>query len=99
MADTVSALDGHYSIAATADASVVLEEIRDFAIVQIAAWPETLLKVGRNITAHVEADGAPLPGQAITGRSAAILRIEPLKYWVITQGASLPCCGKRSIAR
>ena len=77
MVNRVSALNGHYNIGGAGDAGVVLEEVPYFSITQLAAWPETLSEVRKKIAEVYDVDD---------GTSDAVLRIEPLKYWVITKG-------------
>ncbi len=87
----VSALEGHYSkgrFGAEGAPGVVFSEIRDLTLHQLAAWPETLAAVGAKAAEAVGAKTAPGPGKAVGGRGAALLRTEPLKFWIF--GAAAP---------
>lgn len=86
MVNRVSALNGQYDIIGVEDAGVVLEEVPYFSITQVAAWPETLAEVQSMVHQTVELD-----------ETANVLRIEPLKYWVITSG--YPIGERMSIAQ
>ena len=74
MVEKISALKGYYTVGGAPDAGVTLEEVQYFSITQVAAWPETLPEVRKKI-AEVFGD-----------TTASVLRIEPLKYWLITKG-------------
>ena len=87
----VSALDGHYSkgrFGAEGALGVVFTEVRDLTLHQVAAWPDTLASVGAKAAEAVGAKAAPGPGMAVGGRGAALLRVEPLKFWIV--GAVAP---------
>jgi len=58
-------------------------EIGGLNLHQAAAWPDTLTDVGQAVATTVGAHSAPGPGRAITGIQGALLRIEPLKWWLI----------------
>ena len=86
-----SALDGHYSkghFGVEGTPGVVFTEIRDLELHQVAAWPDSLAAVGAKAAEAVGAKAAPGPGKAVGGRDAALLRIEPLKFWIF--GAPAP---------
>lgn len=85
MVDRTSALEGHYNpghIGREGETGVVLTEIRDLTLHQVAAWPETLITVGEQAAAAVGTGAAPGPCQSASGDNGALLRIEPLKWWV-----------------
>ncbi len=86
MADRISALHGHYAHGTTgpADAAgIVLREITDLVLHQIAAWPDTLTQVGKQAAQAANVPSAPGPGAAAVSATGALLRIEPLKWWMI----------------
>ncbi|MCQ0092702.1 sarcosine oxidase subunit gamma [Roseovarius sp. M141] len=90
MAEPVSALretlsPGTYGQGA---AGVSMREIPRFSLIQIAAWPGTLETVGRTVAQHLQAAGAPAPGRSTLAGSTLMMRIEPLKYWLLSQGAA-----------
>ena len=85
-----SALEGHTAsghFGAEGD-GVVFEEVRDLNLHQIAVWPETLGSVGQTMAETYGVPAGPGPGKSVTGSSASILRIEPLKFWVVGAAAS-----------
>ena len=78
MVDRASALEGHYNpghFGREGETGVVLTEIRDLTLHQVAAWPETLAAVGEQAAAAVGADAAPGPCQSASGDHGALLRI------------------------
>jgi heterotetrameric sarcosine oxidase gamma subunit len=88
MADRVSALAGHYRPGHQGDAErsgVVLEEVADLVLHQIAAWPESIDAVGKALAKAVgaRADAAAGPGTSTAGDGGAMLRIEPMKWWLV----------------
>ncbi len=113
MADAarVSALEGHYAtgrFGAAGEPGVTLREVRELALHQIAAWPETLAAVGTAAAETVGAAAAPGPGKAVVGQTGTLLRIEPLKFWIFglapsplaaDQGATLDLSHSRSHLR
>lgn len=91
MAKRASALAAHYPTGrhgAPGDPGVILEEIRDLALHQIAAWANTIDQVAAIAAETVGADKAPGPLNAQVGSHGALLRIEPLKWWAF--GAAPP---------
>ncbi|MCK7613667.1 sarcosine oxidase subunit gamma [Roseibium sediminicola] len=86
MAELMSALKGHltpgrYGLEGTA--GVTLSEVHPFSLTQIAAWPDSLQAVGLEATLLAGCDAAPTPGQAALGPNGTLLRVEPLKWWLI----------------
>jgi heterotetrameric sarcosine oxidase gamma subunit len=85
VAERVSALAGHYKtghFGEAGEAGVTLNEIPDPVLHQIAAWPETLQAVGAKAATAAGAGWAPGPGAASAGDKGALLRVEPLKWWI-----------------
>jgi len=83
--ERVSALVGHYHTGhfGPADSSgVTLTEVPDMTLMQLAAWPQSLASVANLAATAAGAHTAPGPGQAIDGSNGALLRIEPLKWWL-----------------
>jgi len=88
MVDRVSALDGLYRPGRYGDsarAGVILENIPDLVLHQVAAWPDSMDAVGKALAKQVgaRADAAAGPGASTTGDSGAMLRIEPMKWWLV----------------
>ena len=85
MVKRASALAAHYPVGRhgePGDPGVILEEIRDLELHQIAAWPDTVDQVSKIAAETVDSDGAPGPLNARVGSKGVLLRIEPLKWWV-----------------
>ena len=61
---------------------LILSEIQDLILYQVAAWPETLDKVGNKIAKVCSLVKYPLANKAVEGDTMAMLRIEPIKWWV-----------------
>jgi heterotetrameric sarcosine oxidase gamma subunit len=88
MADRASALDGHYTPGVYGPEigdgpGVTLELVRDLVLSQVAAWPDSLARAADCVRAAAGVDGVPGPGRAVTAGDAAVLRIEPLKCWLV----------------
>ena len=62
---------------------LILSEIKDLTLYQVAAWPETLNDVGVTIAKACNLEDFPSANKAISGSKVAMLRIEPLKWWII----------------
>ena len=77
---------GHYGVAD--QTGIVFEECQDLTLFQIAAWPDSLSRVGALATEVAGTEEAPGPGKANVGNKATLLRIEPLKFWLL--GAAAP---------
>ena len=95
MADRASALDGHLvagvsGIVTEDGPGIVLELLRDLALYQVAAWPDTLEACGAALMEVAGADALPGPGMAIETGSIAVLRTDPLKWWIVGTAAPPP---------
>ena len=91
MVERVSALADHYRpgrFGADGDPGVALCEVPGLAIFQVAGWSDTLTAVGAKAAEAVGAETAPGPCRAVVGERGALLRIAPLKWWVV--GAPAP---------
>jgi len=111
MTERVSALDAHYFPGRYGDPDrlgVVLELVPDLELRQVAAWPETVAAVGERLARSIGAALAPGPGRALGGAEIAVLRIEPLKWWLVgleaptlppEQGATLDLSHSRTHIR
>ncbi|MQY43513.1 sarcosine oxidase subunit gamma [Epibacterium sp. SM1969] len=70
---------------------VTIEEVTGFGMVQCAAWGATLAQVGAAAAAAAGCETAPQPGQCHAGTGAFLLRVEPLKWWLVAApGAEVP---------
>ena len=86
MVERVSALEGHYRcgrFGSAGDTGVCIQLVRDVVLHQIAAWPETIKQVEEVAAQTVDAEGAPSPGRCVVGNAGTILRVEPLKLWLL----------------
>ncbi|NND81792.1 MAG: sarcosine oxidase subunit gamma [Gammaproteobacteria bacterium] len=86
MANRLSALAGHYSpgrFGAEGQAGVHLSVVADLRLHQVAAWPDSLPAVGQLLANSIGQAAKPGPGCAISSEQGAVLRIEPLKFWLL----------------
>ncbi len=65
-----------------------IHEIPNLQLYQIAAWPETLDAVRTKALEYIGATGDLKNGGSVSGDNAALLSVEPLKFWLI--GAEPP---------
>ena len=85
----VSALGGHYhkgSFDLQGKSNVILSEIKSTIINQVAAWPDTLNEIGTRVSQSLNLEKYPEANKVISSDNIAMLRIEPLKWWVISPG-------------
>ena len=85
MAERVSALAGNYPRGhhgLDGQAGVILCDIPNLVLQQVSAWPETFARVGTEAAQAVGLVLAPGPGRASNGSAGALLRVEPLKWWL-----------------
>ena len=85
MVNRSSSLAGHYPQGhhgREGPAGVILCEIPDLVMQQVAAWPETLSEVGEIAAQAAGLNFVPGPSQAQDGRVGSMLRVEPLKWWL-----------------
>ena len=86
MVKRLSALDGHDQRGVSglvAPPGVTLCAVGDLRLHQIAAWPDTLAAVAVQAAAMAGVPTAPAACRAVEGTVAALLRVEPLKWWLI----------------
>ena len=86
MVDRISALAGHYQPAHYGDpqrTGVVLEDVQGLVLHQVAAWQDSIDAVGDRLVKAIGADAAAGPGTATTGSKGSMLRIEPMKWWLV----------------
>ena len=114
MVDRVSALAGFYRtgkfgiLGEGEYAGIRIEEVRDLVLHQVATWPDSLESVGKKVAKTAGCKSAPGPCQAEAGKETAMLRIEPLKWWLVggeaealdaEQGATLDISHSRTQIR
>lgn len=95
-AGRVGALRGHYArgpaaapAATGGDApGVTLRELPGLRLLQVAAWHDTLAQAGEAAARAANVHIAPGPGQSAYRENGerAVLRVEPLKWWVLGEG-------------
>lgn len=73
---------GHFGVAGPA--GVTLSEISGFGLVQFAAWGATLAQTGAAAASAAGCATAPIPGQSRFGAETVLLRVEPLKWWMLS---------------
>ncbi|MEM1044561.1 MAG: sarcosine oxidase subunit gamma [Pseudomonadota bacterium] len=86
MAERLSALAGHAEprrFGAPDTVGVTLSEVPGLVLHQAACWPDTMGAVAEQIAKASGADAAPGPGRAVAGKNGTLLRIEPLKWWIL----------------
>ena len=86
MVDRVSALaghnaPGHYGV--STEAGVILREPADLVLHQVAAWPGSMDSVGKQLAKLIGTEAAPGPCRAASGKQGSLLRIEPMKWWLL----------------
>jgi len=91
MVNRSSALESNYPVginAANNESRLQLSEIKNLQLTQVAAWPDFINKVGSDIANHLNLNEYALPNKAIVNNSIVMMRIEPLKWWII--GSDVP---------
>ena len=91
MANRSSALESNYPIgikAANNESRLQLSEIKNLQLTQAAVWPDSINKVGSYIANHLNLNEYAPPNKAIVNNSVVMMRIEPLKWWII--GSDVP---------
>ena len=91
MVDRSSALDSNYLIGknSTNNPSLLqFHEKKNLQLIQVASWPKTINAVGNSIAHHLKFKEYATHNQAIVNNSVVMMRIEPLKWWII--GSDIP---------
>ena len=91
MAKRSSALESNYPVGINAtnnESRLLLSEIKNLQLTQVAACPDFINKVGSDIANHLNLNEYALPNKAIVKNSVVMMRIEPLKWWII--GSEVP---------
>ncbi|WP_052249168.1 sarcosine oxidase subunit gamma [Leisingera sp. ANG-Vp] len=71
-------------------AGVTLSLLTGVALTQIAAWPEALADAGTAAAGAAGCGAAPGPGRAEQGTAGTLVRVEPLKWWLLQSAGHLP---------
>ena len=91
MVNRSSALESNYLVGhnpTNNESRLQLSEIKNLQLTQVAAWPESVNTVGSNIAHHLNLNEYALSNKAIVNNSVVMMRIEPLKWWII--GSDVP---------
>ena len=91
MVDRISALAGHNQPGHQGDPAntgVILHEPADLVLHQVAAWPESIEAVGKTLAKLIGAKTVAGPGSSVSGTKGSMLRIEPMKWWLVGVAAS-----------
>ena len=86
MVNRVSALATNYkksSIKVNEKIQLTFQEIKDLDVKQSAAWPSTLEKVDLKLSKIINSIKAPGFNQSLSYDNTHLLRIEPLKWWLL----------------
>jgi len=91
MAKRSSALESNYLVGINSinnESQLQLSEIKNLQLIQVAAWPDSVNKVGSEIANHLNLNEYALSNMAIAKNSVVMIRIEPLKWWIL--GSDVP---------
>ena len=91
MAKRSSALESNYPVGnnpTNNESQLQLSEIKNLQLTQAAVWPDSINKVGSYIANHLNLNEYAPPNKAIVNNSVVMMRIEPLKWWII--GSDVP---------
>ena len=86
MVNKTSALSTNYKIGSTKindEIKLTFQEIKNLEIFQISAWPSTLENINSKLSNIINSTHAPHFNKSLSFNDAHILRIEPLKFWII----------------
>ena len=92
MARSVSSLHGHMNkgrYGAPGKAGVIIEEVAIASHIQISSWPNTIKDIERVTAKSAGFSTAPGPGKVKRGKKSNLLRIEPLKWWLISKNEQI----------
>ena len=86
MVDRVSALAGHNQPGHRGDpgkTGIILHESQDLMLHQVAAWKDSIDEVSKMLAKLIGAKSVAGPGSGVTGNKGSMLRIEPMKWWLV----------------
>jgi heterotetrameric sarcosine oxidase gamma subunit len=86
MVDRISALAGHNTPGHQGNpgqTGVILREPADLVLHQVAAWQDSIDEVGKSLAKLIGAKSVAGPCSSIAGSKGAMLRIEPMKWWLV----------------
>ena len=91
MVEGESALEKNYSVGKypnKKNIGIVFEEKKNYMLFQAAGWPESITTVGNIISDYLKITSYPNPNQVIDKNGIIMMRVEPLKWWIL--GSDLP---------
>ena len=100
MVKRISALEGQYQkgIFGKQDSlGIELSEVRNLILFQVGAWPNTLNDVGTKVSKLLNLAEYPKANKASSISEVSMLRVEPLKWWVIGKEISDLTVGEGNI--
>lgn len=86
MDNQISAIHNYWSpeqLSPSGEVGITLEELPRFSLFQCSGWPDTMAQTAKLVLKVAGASTAPKNGKATVGVKASVLRVEPLKYWLI----------------
>ncbi len=63
---------------------VTIKEVTGFGLLQFSAWGATLAQTGAEAARVAGCSIAPAPGRVVSGSNGVLMRVEPLKWWLLT---------------
>ena len=65
------------------ECGIVFCENKSLILYQVGAWPDSLVSVGEKISSELNLEMYPQPCKAVQSEDVAMLRVEPLKWWIL----------------
>ena len=90
--ERTSALESHYILGHfgdKSDSNIIFHELRDLKLYQIAFWPSTLRNFEAHLSKITHTNSIPDANQSIIHNNIAVMRIEPLKVWLLGSEAPM----------
>lgn len=91
MAKSISALHGHMKkgrYGAPGKPGVSIKDVPVVSMVQFSAWPDTVSEFAKIVSRSSGLRSVPAPGQIKSGKSGSLLRVEPLKWWFLSDNTA-----------
>ena len=90
MVERASALEGHnaprqFGLIGSGGPGIYLSERQIASAWLVAAWPQRLAATGATVAMAAGVSAAPGPGASATGPGGTLLRVEPLKWLLISE--------------
>tara|TARA_Y100000590_G_C15609292_1_gene973193 strand:+ start:649 stop:1209 length:561 start_codon:yes stop_codon:yes gene_type:complete len=86
MVNRSSALDINYHIGKNPTNNLIginFKKTENLNLSQVACWPNTVDKVGTLLAKHLDIPDYSRPNQVFSNKSKVLMRIEPLKWWLL----------------